>query len=562
MTLRGFGHTPLRAPGPANRSGKRTRATAVFLGAIFALTAAKGAALSLSGGGETTLTHTSAFADHGHRRADIIDHTGELLATTVEAYSLFADPRAIWDPTDTAARLALVLEGIDEAALAKRLADRERAFVWIKRQMTPRQRQAVFALGLEGLGFRREHRRAYPSGSLAGHLLGYSGVDGNGLSGVELSADAALMAGDAPVRLTLDAGVQFVLESELDAAATAQSAIGGAGIVIEAATGNIRALASWPAFDPNRATALPASDPARFNRAVTGVYELGSVFKPLTVAAALDAGAIEPGDRFDTATPLVLGGETIADLHPVASPASLTTIIAKSSNLGTVRIAERLGRPQHWSALERFGLTARPVGDVPGSAAPILPAEWTDLSAATVSYGHGIAVSPLSMAAAYAALANGGVQMPLRLLASDDGAPAPTSGVRVLSGESTAAMLAMLRETVRKGTGTAADVPGYRVAGKTGTAEKTVDGVYDPDRNLNSFAAVFPADRPQYAILILLDEAKAPQGVEGSMVGDTAATTAAPLAGRVIERAAPLLGVMPRLEDPADQAAMAQRQSG
>ncbi len=489
--------------------------------------------------------HARDGATEAARRADITDRKGELLATTIDVESLFADPRAIWDPDETATRLAGVLRGLDPATLADRLADRSRAFVWVRRQLTPRQRQAVFALGLEGLGFRREPRRAYPSGSLAGHVLGYTGIDGTGLGGIEHAADATLAVGGPALRLTIDAGVQFVLESELAKTAQALQAIGGAGIIVHAASGEIRALASWPPVNPNRAQDLPAGDTARLNRAVTGVYELGSVFKPLTVAAALDAGAVAAGDSFDTTTPITLSGQTLADRHPVASPADVTTIIAESSNLGTVRIAEALGSEGQWAAYDRFGLLDPPAGSVPGAGAPLLPDERTALASATAAYGHGIAVSPLALAMAYAALANDGVRLPARLVAAGPGG-APGEGVRTVSADTARTMIAMLRETVVHGTGRAADAPGYRVAGKTGTAEKAVNGAYDPDRNFNSFAAIFPADRPEYAMLIVLDEPKVQEGPEGVMAGDTAATTVAPLAGRVIARAAPLLGVLPR----------------
>lgn len=564
MTPRGPGALMPDPPAPFRRSGKRARAVAVCMGALFALTAVRGAALSLSPSqaGES-LSSADTGKDEALRRADIVDRHGELLATTVDVYSLYADPRLIWDPAETASRLAGVLDGLDEAALAARLSDRARAFVWVRRHLTPRQQQAVFALGLEGLDFRREQRRIYPSASLAGHLLGYTGVDGNGLGGVEHAADEALTAGTAPLRLTIDAGVQFILESELAAAAEAQGALGGAGIIVHAASGEIRALASWPALNPNRAHDYAAGAPARFNRAVTGVYELGSVFKPLTVAAALDAGAVAPEDRFDTTATITIDGQTITDLHPIEGPADVTTIIAESSNLGTVRIARALGGEAQWDALARFGLLDPPAGDIGGAGAPILPPSRTPLASATASYGHGIAVSPLALVMAYAALANDGVRMPARLILPDDEATgAGATGTRVVSAETAETVVGMLRTAVVSGTGKAADASGYRVAGKTGTAEKAIDGVYDPDRHLQSFAAVFPADRPEYAILIVLDEARAPDGPDGLMGGDTAATTAAPLAGRVIGRAAPLLGVLPRLGDPADQAAMERRQSG
>ncbi|MEM0985393.1 MAG: penicillin-binding protein 2 [Pseudomonadota bacterium] len=571
----GAGIGALREAGmrPARDSGKRARVVAVFMAAIFGLTAVKGASLSLSGGTTSAAEAMPAlFPVVGNRRADIVDRNGELLATTVDATSLFADPRAIWNVADTASRLAAVLDGVDEARLAERLADRDRAFVWVKRHLTPRQHAAVFDLGLEGIGFRQEPRRAYPKGDLAGHIIGYTSIDGEGLAGAERLGNDGLLSSETPLMLTIDAGVQFALETELDAAATRLGAIGGAGVIVQVKTGEIRAMASWPSFNPNRAGRYVEDDPARFNRATTGVYELGSVFKPLTVAAALSRGAIAADDVFNTADPIVFGDTAIKDLHPVPSPASVTRILADSSNIGTVRIAQAMGGDRHISTLADFGLTRKPAGRIPGVSAPLLPERWTPLTAATVSYGHGLAVSPLSMTAAYAALGNRGVRHEVKIFddrPSGAGEPPPKVPTIAVSRDASEAVIEMLRSAVLDGTGRAADVPGYRVAGKTGTAEKPIDGVYDPNRNLNSFAAVFPADRPEYAILVMLDEPNSPPevhqetsgGVARTVVGDTAASTAAPLAGRIIERVAPLLGVMPRWDDPANGPANAGRQS-
>lgn len=549
----------LRISAPATASGKRARIVAAGLGLVYGLVALKGVTLSLSSP-DSPSAEAGVFVEVP-RRADIVDRNGELLATTVEVNSLYADPRAIWDPAETAARLAEVLDDVDPAMLAKRLGDRSRAFVWVKRQLTPRQRQAVFDLGLEGLGFRAEPRRAYPKGELAGHLLGETDIDGNGVGGVELAANDRLIAGDGALALTLDAGVQFVLEAELDEAITSMEALGGAGIIVAVETGEIRALASWPAFNPNRARDMGKNDPRRFNRATTGVYELGSVFKPLTVAAALDAGAIQPDQQFDVSEPIDIGGETIGDLHPVISPATVTTIVSESSNIGTVKIAGALGAEAQINAMERFGLLSRPAGSALAGAAPMAPATWSPVALATASYGHGLAVSPLAFSGAFAALGNGGARRPLSVLQSDRDR-GDAAGDPVVSAAAAEAVVEMLRETVTNGTGRLADVPGYRVAGKTGTAEKVVDGRYDATRNLNSFAALFPADRPEYAILIVLDEAKAPKGADGLTVNDTAATTAAPLAGRVIARAAPLLGVMPRWDDASEDTAPERRRRG
>src|SRR5690606_18960535 len=267
------------------------------------------------------------------RRADIVDRKGELLATSLAAWSLAADPRAIWDAGDVVEALAAVLPNIDVADLTRRLSDRERRFVWIQRGLSPRQKQAVFDLGLEGLRFEEELMRVYPRGQLAGHFLGLTDVDGKGVEGAELAFDDRLKDGGTPVRLTIDAGAQFVLEDELEKAYVEFDMKGGAGVVLDAQTGAIRTIASWPAIDPNR----PAdrSPQARPNRALNSVFELGSVFKPLTVAAAIEAGALRPGDTFDVSQPLRIGGVTLRDPHPLQRSTSVTAsdILAYSSNI-------------------------------------------------------------------------------------------------------------------------------------------------------------------------------------------------------------------------------------
>jgi len=529
------------------QAGSRVRAVSLLMAAMFLAVAIKGGALAMSGQGDVSGV-SRAFSETP-RRADIVDRRGELLATSVTVYSLFADPRAIWDAREVAEGLAGVFADIDVDALEARLANRDRAFVWVRRQLTPRQRQAVFNLGLEGLGFREERRRAYPRGTLAGHVLGYTGVDGNGLAGVELGFDDRLTQSEEPLRLTIDSGLQFALEAELAAAAATHDIDGGAGVLIEARTGDVLAMASWPPINPNRATSTPADDPARLDRAARAVYELGSVYKPLTVALALDAGVLSLDEAFDVSQPMEIRGQAIADDHPIpGGRASVTQIVSESSNIGTVKIAMLAGQRRLSAFYDNLGLFDRASVNLPGSAAPLLPARWDELSTATASYGHGIAVSPLAFTSAFASLANGGEWVAPGLV------PAPAEERqrrRVMAAPTARVVTAMMRVAVTEGTGGNAEVAGYRVAGKTGTAEKPVAGGYSETENISSFAAIFPADRPEYALLIVLDTPKVSENREASGVvtGTTAAWNAAPTAGRVIERVAPLLGITPSFEE-------------
>lgn len=521
--------------------GMRTRLVSICLLALFGAIAIKGLTVALSGPGAMSVVATT-FKD-APRRADIVDRNGDLLATSVTVYSAFADPRAIGDAALISAELATVLPDLDVELITQRLSNNDRAFAWIERGITPRQRQAVFELGLEGIDFREESRRAYPRGTLAGHILGYAGADGQGLGGIEYAMDDRLTRDQAPLALSIDANIQFSLEAELSAAVGEYDAEAGAGIVLAAQSGEVLGMASWPPLDPHKATELDREDPALLDRASGAVYELGSIFKPLTVAGALDAGAIRPSDKFDVRDPITIRGREINDDHPIIGRPTPFEIIADSSNIGTVKIAWQMGARRQQEFFSSLGLFSRSSIELTGSAGPILPEAFDDLYSATASYGHGIAVSPIAFASAYASLANAGESVSPTLLLEPERKRSPK---RVMAAPTANLVVRMLRQAVVDGTGERAEVGGYRVAGKTGTAEKPIPGGYSEDENICSFAAIFPADSPEYVVLIVLDSPKA-----GKDRGRTAAWNAAPTAGRVIERIAPILGVEPRFDEPA-----------
>ncbi|KJS23753.1 MAG: transposase [Hyphomonadaceae bacterium BRH_c29] len=519
-------------------SRHRTRLVGLGLSALFVVLAGKAGYLALSPDRDSG--GLGANAGKAVVRADIVDRNGEQLATSVSVYSLVANPKLIWDAREVATRLAGVLPDIDVDAMTTRLSDQSREFVWVQRGLTPRQRQTVFDLGLEGLRFEEEVSRAYPRGTLAGQVLGYVNVDGVGSGGIEYSQNDRLAAGGEALRLTIDNGVQAAVEAELAASAASEGFEGAAVILMEARTGEVRAMASWPPFNPNRSSDTPMDDSSRLNRATGAVYELGSVFKPLTVAAALEAGAIKPTDVFDVHSPIEMRGYTISDLHSIGMRASVTRIIAESSNIGTVHINQKLGPRRQQAFLQVAGLLDRSPVELSGSAAPILPERMDDLTAATMAYGHGIAVTPMAFLSAFSAFANGGERVTPTLIVDETRKP---QAVRLMSAITTDLVNAMMREAVLTGTGKNAEVAGYRVAGKTGTAEKPVPGGYDDGRNISSFAAIFPYDSPQYAMIVTLDDPKAGPG------GSVASQNAVPTAGRIIERVAPLLGIAPRFED-------------
>jgi len=515
---------------------RRARIIAGLLAVLFTVVVGRSGYVALNGPAEAAQNNAAELV----RRADIVDRRGDLLATSLSAWSLAADPRAIWDAGEVATALKTVLPEIDVKDLTKRLSDRDRHFVWIQRGLSPRQKQTVFDLGLEGLRFEEESRRVYPRGKLAGHFIGFTNIDGKGVEGAEAAFDDRLSRGGEAVMLTIDAGVQFSLEDELEKAYADFDMKGGAGVVLDASTGAVRAIASWPAIDPNRPG--DRTELAKPNRALNSLYELGSIYKPLTVAAALEAGALRQNDTFDVSSPLKIGGATVRDPHRLEHPQAVTAtdILAFSSNIGAVEIARQLGTAKQREYLAAIGLLSRPVYEGPQSAAPLTPSEWDALTSATVSYGHGLAVTPLAFAMTYAPFANGGQYVSPVFLEPVDANRIEKH--RVISESTARIMMSMMRDTVLRGSGQNAEALGYEVAGKTGTAEKPGPDGYDPTRNITSFAAVFPASRPQFVVLVVLDEAQ-------PRTGDarTAAYTAASIAGRVIARAAPLLDVQPVL---------------
>ncbi len=519
--------------------GARGRLVAGVLALVFVVIVGRAAQIALLNDADGS--NGSSLADV--RRANIVDRNGDLLATSLSAWTLAADPGKVWDAREVAQSVAEVLPGVDVDSLTEKLSNRKRKYALIRRGLTPRQRQSVMELGLEGVYFETELRRVYPAGRLAGHLLGFTDIDGKGIEGLEYVFNDRLARGGEPLRLTIDASVQYALETELELASEEYIMAGAAGMVIDAHTGAVRALASWPFIDPNHPSRIEKT--ALRNRALNEVFDLGSVYKPLTIAAALESGAVTAGETFDVSQPLTFGPETITDGHEFDYPyaVSIRDILINSSNIGAAQIARRMGIAAHRGFLEKVGLLGRIEYEGPRTQSALPPPRWTELASATVSYGHGIAVTPLAFAMSYVPLANGGLYLAPRFAETEGGPPADP--VRVMSEETAAKVVDMMRDVVLQGSGRMADVSGYEVAGKTGTAEKPVDGVYDPNRNVTTFAAIFPASRPEFVVLIVLDEAQPRSG--GSR---TAAHTAATIAGRLIGRAAPMLDVQPVLAAP------------
>ena len=487
-----------------------------------------------------------ALAAAGPQRADIVDRNGELIAASAPAHALYADPRRVVDAEATAIRLAALLPDLDPGATVRKLSS-DRSFVWIRRLLTPRQVHAVNKLGEPGLAFLPAERRLYPASDLVGHPVGFAGIDNRGLAGIEAHFDERLRAmPETALALSIDLRFQHVVHDEVARAAARFSAKGAAALILDVASGELLSLVSIPAFDPNRGGAGDAD--SRFNRATLGIFEPGSTLKAFTVAMALDSGSVTLADGYDATEPLRLARFTIGDYHAEERWLSVPEIFMYSSNIGSAKMALDLGADAQREFLGRFGLLDALSVELPEIGRPLVPARWGDIAVATVAFGHGIAVSPLQLAAGVAALVNGGVWRAPTLIARH-GPPPP--GRRVLKERTSRQMRQLFRLVVAHGTGSKADAAGWRVGGKTGTAEKLTGGRYDRDRLVSSFVAAFPMDAPRYAVLVALDE---PKGTEETFGYATGGWTAAPTVGRIIERIGPMTGLAPQFAPQLDDA--------
>ena len=533
----------------SERARGRLVVLALFFGLAFATVGTKMAALAISGplpgGGAEP---EAIVAD----RADILDREGRLLATNMATVSLYAQPPQMVDPARAAGELAAIFPDLDAAELERRFTDGRR-FLWIKRTLSPEQRQAVHDLGEPGLLFGPREMRLYPNGRLAAHVLGgasfgqegVSAAEVVGVAGVERHQDERLRATpDEPLRLSIDLTVQSAVEEVLAGGMRLMNAKGASAVLMDARTGEIVSLASLPDFDPN---ARPApltegdqGDSPLFNRALQGVYELGSVFKTLTVAQALELGLVRPGTLVDTKGPIRQNRFTIRDFRDHGDRLSTTDVLVKSSNIGTARLALQIGGERQEDFMRALGfMEPTPVELVEaGRARPMTPARWPEITQMTVSYGHGIAVSPVHLAAAYASIVGGGEIVRPTLLADGD-----ATGNRVVSAEVSDVVRGMLRQVVTRGTASFGQIPGYAVGGKTGTADKpTPQGGYYEDRVVATFASVFPVDDPAYVLVVTLDE---PEERGGDEPRRTAGWTAVPVAAEIVRRVAPILGLHP-----------------
>ncbi|UWU15425.1 penicillin-binding protein 2 [Rhizobium sullae] len=482
-------------------------------------------------------------------RPDILDRNGEVLATDIRTVSLFAEPNKIVDADEAIEKLSTILPDLDVKGTYKKLSVKSSHFAWLRRQLTPKQQSQILALGIPGIGFRPEKRRFYPGGPTASHILGYVNIDNRGVAGMEKYIDDQGLADLAsvgmtsdqplePVKLSIDLRVQNIVRDVVINAVTNYEAKGAGAVVLNIHTGEVLGMASAPDFDPNNPQ--EGAKEGWLNRMSNGTFEMGSTFKTFSTAMALDSGKVSINDSFDASRPIRIGGFTINDFHGKRRWLTVPEIFEYSSNIGTAKMIDIVGIELQKEYLTRFGLLTKMQTELPEVKMPSQPKVWKKINSVTISFGHGVSTTPLQTAVAGAALVNGGKLIEPTFLPRTREQADETAEV-VVKKSTSDEIRYLFKLNGLKGSGRNADVPGFNVGGKTGTADKVVNGRYANDLNFNAFIAAFPIDNPQYVVLTFCDEPH--NGEKGQTI---ASYTAAPMVRNIIRRAAPILGIEPQ----------------
>jgi cell division protein FtsI (penicillin-binding protein 3) len=541
------------------RSAARVGLVSLVFGAVFLTLMGRLASFALFPDDPVTASARRAEAGGTTQiRPDIIDRNGEILATDIRTVSVFAEPKNIYDKDEAVELLTAVLPEINARDLREKLSSKK-GFVWVKREITPRQQVEVHRLGIPGVGFLPDHKRVYPNGTAAAHILGVTNLDNVGIAGIEKYIDRQGLrdltslgfveksADMAPVQLSIDLRAQHAVRDELAWGMEHYRAKAAAGLILDVTTGEVIALASLPDFDPNEPK--DALDPDRINRMNVGVYEMGSTFKAMTLAMALDSGKFNVNSTFDTRGGVLhWGRQKIHEYHGTNRVITMPEVFTHSSNIGSAKMALGIGVPGHKAFLKKMGLLDRLRTELPESAEPIIPPRWTEINTITIAFGHGLAVAPLQASAAVAAIANGGFLMTPTFLKRTE-AEAREKATQVLSAQTSEAMRYIMRLNATEGSAKKAAIPYYYVGGKTGTAEKVIRGRYVKNRLFTTFMAAAPMDKPKYLFVTIMDEPQAVAAESGSYA--TAAWNSGVVTGRVIARVAPILGLPPQFEPPA-----------
>ena len=537
-----------------DKSARRSRLVALVFTLLFAVILGRLLMFGLKP--EPPQTVKSAASDQvAAARPDILDRNGEILATDIKVTSIFAEPRRLIDKDEAVELLTAALPDVNAADLRRKLGSRK-GFVWVKRAVTAKEQQEVFHLGLPGVGFLPENKRVYPNGPIAAHVLGFANLDGVGISGLEKYIDGQglsdltgmgfkVAATDLkPVTTSLDLRATYAVRDELAKGVEKFKAKSGAAAILDVNTGEVVAMASLPDFDPN--TPADALNPNNINRLSVGVYEMGSTFKAISIAMALEANKVTLRSQLDARNALQYGRFTIHDFHPEHRMLTVPEVFVHSSNIGTARMAMMVGVSGHQAFLRKMGQLTRLRTELPESAEPLVPKHWSELNTITIAFGQGLNVAPLQALMAVGALVNGGVMIkPTFLKRTEEEARADAP--RVVRPEVSESLRYLMRLNAEVGSARNANIQGYFIGGKTGTADKLVHGHYSKDKVFTTFMAVLPADKPKYLFLTLMDE---PQAIPGTYGYHTAAWNSGEVTGRIIERVTPLLGIPPQLQLP------------
>jgi cell division protein FtsI (penicillin-binding protein 3) len=552
--LRAFGRELLATR--LDRSGARVRTLALGLFVAYAAIGVKLLTLGLSHDPPQTLKAAADDAVSG-ARPDLLDRNGAILATDIKTVSVFAEPNRIIDKDEAVELITAVLPDVDAKELRERLSSKK-GFIWVKRRITPKEQAEIFHLGLPGVGFLPENMRVYPNGPIGAHVIGFVDEDNVGIAGMEKYLDEQSLTDPhvpgftvdpdrlKPVRLSLDLKVTHALRDELIAGLDRFQAKAAAGVVMDVNTGEILALESLPDFDPNAPGDV--RDPTKINRINVGVYEMGSTFKALSIAMALDSGKVNLGSHVDARESLRYGRFTIHDFHATHRVLTVPEVFTHSSNIGAARLALMVGVPGHKAFLRKMGQLDRLRTELPESAEPLVPKRWGELNTMTIAFGQGLNVAPIQAVMAVCALVNGGMIMPPTFLPRTE-EEAEKIGHRVVSVQTSESMRYLMRSNATHGSASFANIPGYYVGGKTGTADKIIHGHYSEHRVFTTFMAITPADKPKYLYLTIYDD---PQPAPEDHGFHTAAYNAGRVAGALIRRVEPLMGVPPMKEPPTE----------
>ncbi|WP_018262896.1 peptidoglycan D,D-transpeptidase FtsI family protein [Methylobacterium sp. WSM2598] len=544
------------------RSGARVNLVGVVFGGVFAVIIGRLVLTAAIPEEPSSQAQRVAAAAATAIRPDIVDRNGEILATDIRTVSAFAEPGNIVDKDEAVELLTAVLPDLNAAELRAKLTPKRKGagFVWIKRELTPKQQAEVHRLGIPGIGFLPDHKRVYPNGVAAAHVLGFANLDNVGIAGMEKYIDKTGLkdlnnlgfieksADLAPVQLSIDLRAQHAVRDELAWGMEHYRAKAAAAMILDVNTGEVLALASLPDFDPNEPA--DALNPDRINRMNVGVYEMGSTFKAMTLAMALESGKFTVNSTFDTrGGVLSWGRQKIHEYHGTNRVITMPEVFTHSSNIGSAKMALGVGVPGHKAFLKKMGLLDRMRTELPESAEPIVPPRWTEINTITIAFGHGLAVAPLQAAAAVAAITNGGFLITPTFLRRDEAA-AREKAVQVLTPQTSEAMRFIMRLNATEGSAKKADNPYYFVGGKTGTAEKVIRGHYVKNRLFTTFMAAAPMDKPKYLFVTVMDEPQAVAAESGGYA--TAAWNSGVVTGRILSRVAPILGLPPKFEGPTN----------